>query len=335
MHACDRAHRSEPDSVSVCYARRDPLTTLPRKHPSSSFALRAWLRNRAARTHTMICRVPAVNDEYQLVMQMKPLVGITADRTMMGLHPSHVAGEKYIAAVVDGAQALAMLLPALGDRQAPEDLFAHIDGLLFTGSYSNVEPHRYGGHASAPGTLHDAARDATTLPLMRAAIDAGIPVLAICRGFQEMNVVFGGTLHQSVQTVDGYDDHRENKEDDLDVQYAPSHAIRLTPGGLLHRRLIEPMSGADEVRVNSLHGQGVARLGDGLVSEAVASDGLIEAISVQDAPAFTLGLQWHPEWNHADDALSAAIFSAFGKACRDRMRIKAGSGVLSVVGTNA
>lgn len=100
-------------------------------------------------------------------MQMKPLVGVTADRTMMGPHPSHVAGEKYLAAVVDGAQALAMLLPALGDRQAPDDLFAHIDGLLFTGSYSNVEPHRYGGHASAPGTLHDAARDATTLPLMR------------------------------------------------------------------------------------------------------------------------------------------------------------------------
>jgi putative glutamine amidotransferase len=321
MHACDRAHRSEPDSVSVCYARRDPLTTLPRKHPSSSFALRAWLPNRAARTHTMICRVPAVNDEYQLVMQMKPLVGVTADRTMMGLHPSHVAGEKYIAAVVDGAQALAMLLPALGDRQAPEDLFAHIDGLLFTGSYSNVEPHRYGGHASAPGTLHDAARDATTLPLLRAAIDAGIPVLAICRGFQEMNVVFGGTLHQSVQTVDGYDDHRENKEDDLDVQYGPSHALHLLQGGLLQKLA----GGASEVRVNSLHGQGVERLGDGLTAEAHAPDGLIEAISVTHARAFTLGVQWHPEWKHASDALSTAIFRAFGAACRDRMRMRTGS----------
>ena len=268
-------------------------------------------------------------------MQNKPMVGISADRTMMGEHPAHVVGEKYITAIVDGSEALAVLLPALGTRQSADDLLSNVDGLLFTGSYSNVEPHHYGGRASAPGTLHDPARDATTLPLMRAAIDAGVPVLAICRGFQEMNVIFGGTLHQSVQAVDGYADHRLNKEDDLDVQYAPSHAIRLTPGGLLHRLLIEPMSGADEVRVNSLHGQGVARLGDGLVSEAVASDGLIEAISVQDAPAFTLGLQWHPEWNHANDALSAAIFSAFGKACRDRMRIKAGSGVLSVVGTNA
>ncbi|WP_205806331.1 gamma-glutamyl-gamma-aminobutyrate hydrolase family protein [Burkholderia sp. Ac-20365] len=254
-------------------------------------------------------------------MQTKPLVGITADRTMMGAHASHVVGEKYIAAVADGAQTLAMVLPALGDKQVPEELFAHIDGLLFTGSYSNVEPHRYGGHASAPGTLHDAARDATTLPLMRAAIDAGVPVLAICRGFQEMNVVFGGTLHQSVQTVDGYDDHRENKEDDLDVQYAPSHALHLVQGGLLQKLA----GGASEVRVNSLHGQGVQRLGDGLTVEARAPDGLIEAISATHARAFALGVQWHPEWKHASDALSTAIFRAFGAACRDRMRIRTGS----------
>ncbi|CAD6553238.1 Gamma-glutamyl-gamma-aminobutyrate hydrolase PuuD [Paraburkholderia sabiae] len=256
-----------------------------------------------------------------LVMQIKPLVGVSADRTMMGPHPSHVVGEKYLAAIVDGAQALAMVLPAMGVRQSPEDLLAHIDGLLFTGSYSNVEPDRYGGHASAPGTLHDAARDATTLPLMRAAIDVGIPVLAICRGFQEMNVVFGGTLHQSVQTVEGYDDHRENKEDDLDLQYAPSHALQLVQDGLLQKLA----GGASEVRVNSLHGQGVERLGDGLTVEARAPDGLIEAISVSHARAFTLGVQWHPEWKHASDALSTAIFRAFGAACRDRMRKRTGS----------
>ncbi|MBP0589215.1 gamma-glutamyl-gamma-aminobutyrate hydrolase family protein [Paraburkholderia sp. LEh10] len=258
-------------------------------------------------------------------MQTRPLVGISADRTMMGMHPSHVVGEKYIAAVVDGAQALAMLLPALGERQAPQDVLAHIDGVLFTGSYSNVEPHRYGAHASAPGTLHDAARDATTLPLMRAAIDAGIPVLAICRGFQEMNVVFGGTLHQSVHAVDGYDDHRENKEDDLDMQYAPSHALHLVQDGLLHKLA----GGAREVRVNSLHGQGVERLGDGLTVEARAPDGLIEAISVTNARAFALGVQWHPEWKHASDALSTAILHAFGAACRDRMRKRTGSATVA------
>jgi putative glutamine amidotransferase len=258
-------------------------------------------------------------------MQNKPLVGVTADRTMMGVHPSHTVGEKYIAAVVDGSGALAMLLPALGDRQAVADVLASVDGLLFTGSYSNVEPHHYNGHPSAAGTLHDASRDATTLPLLRAAVAAGVPVLAVCRGFQEMNVVFGGTLHQSVHAVDGLNDHRENKEDELDVQYAPSHSITLTQGGLLQRLA----GGANEARVNSLHGQGVERLGAGLKVEAIAPDGLIEAVSVNDARAFALGVQWHPEWKHANDALSTAIFRAFGDACRDRMRNRAGQGAAS------
>ena len=239
---------------------------------------------------------------------------------MSGSHPSHTVGEKYIAAVVDGSEALAMLLPALGARQNIEDILSVVDGLLFTGSYSNVEPHLYGGHPSAPGTLHDAARDATTLPLMRAAIERGVPVLAICRGFQEMNVVFGGTLYQSVHTVQGYADHRENKEHALDLQYGPAHPLRIVSGGLLHR-----YSGLSEAHVNSLHGQGIERLGDGLAVEAVAPDGLVEAISVKGASAFALGLQWHPEWKHADDALSTAIFKAFGNACRDRMRIKGDS----------
>ena len=213
-----------------------------------------------------------------------------------------------------------MLLPALGARQNIEDILSVVDGLLFTGSYSNVEPHLYGGHPSAPGTLHDAARDATTLPLMRAAIERGVPVLAICRGFQEMNVVFGGTLYQSIHTVQGYADHRENKEHALDLQYGPAHPLRIVAGGLLHR-----YSGLSEAHVNSLHGQGIERLGDGLAVEAVAPDGLVEAISVKGASAFALGLQWHPEWKHADDALSTAIFKAFGNACRDRMRIKGDS----------
>jgi putative glutamine amidotransferase len=264
-------------------------------------------------------------------MRNKPLVGISADRTMMGVHPSHTVGEKYIAAIVDGSQALAMLLPALGERQSIEDVLATVDGLLFTGSYSNVEPQRYGGHASAPGTLHDAARDATTLPLLQAAIAAGVPVLAICRGFQEMNVVFGGSLHQSVHAVAGLNDHRENKEDDLDVQYAPSHSITLTQGGVLQRLA----GGTNEARVNSLHGQGIERLGTGLTAEAIAPDGLIEAVSVSTARAFALGVQWHPEWKHGNDALSTAIFRAFGDACRDRMRTRAGYGAASAAATHA
>ncbi|MFM0469294.1 gamma-glutamyl-gamma-aminobutyrate hydrolase family protein [Paraburkholderia strydomiana] len=251
-------------------------------------------------------------------MRNKPLIGITADRTTTGHHPSHVVGEKYIAAIVDGSQALALLLPALGERQSTEDVLATVDGLFFTGSYSNLEPHRYGGKPCAPDTLHDAARDATTLPLMRAAIATGVPVLAVCRGLQEMNVVFGGTLHQSVHAVAGFSDHRENKEDRLDLQYAPSHTVLLTHGGLLQRLA----GGANEVRVNSLHDQGIEQLGMGLVVEATAPDGLIEAVSVSGARAFALGVQWHPEWKHASDLLSTAIFRAFGNACRERMRAK-------------
>lgn len=233
---------------------------------------------------------------------------------MAGLHPSHAVGEKYIAAVVEGSHTLAVLLPALGERQSIDEILALVDGLLFTGSYSNVEPHLYGGHPSTAGTLHDAARDASTLPLMRAAIERGVPVLAICRGFQEMNVVFGGTLHQSVHAVVGLADHREDKAHALDRQYGPSHTVSIARGGLLER-----LSGVTEAHVNSLHGQGIERLGAGLSVEAVAPDGLIEAISVNDAAAFALGVQWHPEWKHAQDAVSTAIFSAFGAACRDRM----------------
>ncbi|WP_429467367.1 gamma-glutamyl-gamma-aminobutyrate hydrolase family protein [Paraburkholderia sp. WSM4175] len=251
-------------------------------------------------------------------MRNQPIVGITADRTMLGAHPSHVVGEKYIAAIVEGSHALAMLAPAFGGRQRIDDVLAAVDGLLFTGSYSNVAPQRYGGTSTEPDTLHDPARDATALPLIRAAVATGIPVLAICRGLQEMNVAFGGTLHQSVHAVGGLNDHRENKDDSLDAQYAASHSIVLTRGGMLQR-----LAGcAHEARVNSLHGQGIARLGVGLEVQALAADGLIEAISVSNARAFALGVQWHPEWKHADDALSTAIFRAFGDACRQRMNTR-------------
>ncbi|WP_306714603.1 gamma-glutamyl-gamma-aminobutyrate hydrolase family protein [Burkholderia dolosa] len=247
-------------------------------------------------------------------MERKPLVGITADTNQIGAHASHTVGDKYVAAIVDGARALAMVLPALGERQPVDDVLDAVDGLLFTGSYSNVEPHRYGGEPSAPGTKHDPARDATTLPLLRAAIAAGVPVLAVCRGFQELNVVCGGTLHQRVHEVRGFADHREDDAAPMDVQYGPAHVVHLMPGGMLHALA----DGRDEVHVNSLHQQGIAQLGAGLAVEAVAPDGLIEAVRVVDAPAFALAVQWHPEWRHAHDPLSSAIFRAFGDACRAR-----------------
>lgn len=241
---------------------------------------------------------------------MKPVIGITTDRNMRDLHWSYMVHEKYVAAVVDGAQGFAVLLPALGPRQPVDDILERVDGLLFTGSPSNVEPHHYGGAPSAPGTLHDPARDATTLPLLRAAVERGIPVLAICRGFQEMNVAFGGTLHQRVDLVDGYGEHREDEAGTLEQQYGPAHAVELVSGGLLQR-----CSDMRTATVNSLHWQGIDRLAEGLQVEATAPDGLIEAVSVRNASAFALGVQWHPEWQHESNALSRHIFGAFGDAC--------------------
>ncbi|MBR8056873.1 gamma-glutamyl-gamma-aminobutyrate hydrolase family protein [Burkholderia dolosa] len=248
-------------------------------------------------------------------MRARPIVAVTADRIMRGAHPNHTAGEKYLTAVVDGAGALAFVLPALGMRQPVDAIVASIDGLLLTGSYSNVEPHHYGGPASEPDTLHDPARDATVLPLIRAAIDAGVPVLAICRGMQELNVAYGGTLHQRLHASGRFDDHRERPEDPLERQYGHAHVVQFAPGGLLQRIA----RGACDAMVNSLHDQGIARVGAGLAVEASARDGLVEAISVRGARAFALGVQWHPEWRFAEQPLSRDIFAAFGDACRARM----------------
>lgn len=224
-----------------------------------------------------------------------------------------MAGEKYIHAISRGADALPVLLPVLPEPLANEEILAAVDGLLFTGSPSNVEPVRYGGEPSHPGTLHDPERDATSLPLIPAAVAAGVPVLGLCRGFQEMNVAFGGTLWQRVQDVPGYRDHREDKNASLDVQYAPAHAVALTSGGLLQR-----LAGADSVEVNSLHSQGVRDLAPGLIVEARAPDGLIEGFRVAAARAFAVAVQWHPEWRVLGNPFSTALFAAFGQAARAR-----------------
>jgi putative glutamine amidotransferase len=224
-----------------------------------------------------------------------------------------MVGEKYIQAVADGANALPVLVPALGPELDLRSLLEVCDGLLLTGSASNVEPHHYGGPASAPGTLHDPNRDATTLPLIPQAIAAGLPVLAICRGFQEMNVAYGGTLHQRLHEIEGYGDHREDEATPLEVQYGPAHEVLLERGGALRK-----IAGRDRLQVNSLHWQGVATLGDDLAVEARAPDGVIEAFRVADSPSFALGVQWHPEWQFEENPFSRALFAAFGEASRRR-----------------
>src|SRR4029077_14632500 len=246
-------------------------------------------------------------------MSRLPLIGIPADRRLYGKHYFHMVGEKYIEAIAVGANAMPVLIPALGSEMDLQSLLGACDGLLLTGSASNVEPHHYGGPASEPGTLHDPNRDATTLPLIPRAIAAGLPVLAICRGFQEMNVAYGGTLYQRLHEVQGYSDHREDESTPLDVQYGPAHEVLLEPGGELQK-----IAGRNRLKVNSLHSQGVEKLGADLAIEARAPDGVIEAFRVADAPAFALALQWHPEWQFAQDSFSSSLLAAFGAASRQR-----------------
>jgi len=243
----------------------------------------------------------------------RPVIGLPADRRMLGLHPFHAVGEKYIRAVLEAADALPLLIPSLAGALPLDEVLEVVDGLLLTGSPSNVEPQHYAGPASSPGTLHDPERDRTTLPLIPSAIAAGVPVLGICRGFQEMNVAFGGTLHQRVHEVPGLSDHRDDERASLEEQYGPAHDVLLEPGGMLRG-----LAGVDRVRVNSLHAQGIERLGRGLAVEARAPDGLIEAFRVQSAPRFALAVQWHPEWQVLSNSFSRAIFAAFGAATRER-----------------
>jgi len=243
-----------------------------------------------------------------------PLVGLPCCIRVIGEHPTHWAGEKYITAVADAAGAIPLLVPAIADRIDAAELIGRLDGLLLTGSPSNVEPHHYAGAPSMDGTLHDPRRDALTLPLIRAAVAADLPVLAICRGIQELNVALGGTLYQRIHEVAGRIDHRA-PEGTAAIRYAhAAHRVALTPGGVLER-----LAERRALTVNSLHAQGIDALAPALAVEAVASDGQIEAVRHKTA-AFVLGIQWHPEYRVMDNAFGRALFAAFGAACRASAR---------------
>ena len=238
----------------------------------------------------------------------KPLIGLPADRKLLGNHYFHCVGEKYLNAIVEGADCVPVVIPALGAGERLDALISQLDGILLPGSPSNIEPHHY-GEPVEPGTLHDPHRDATTLPLIPKIVAQGVPLLAICRGFQEMNVAYGGSLWPKLHEVPGLNDHRENESDPLNVQYGPSHPVALVPGGMLHS-----IAGTDTIQVNSLHWQGVRQLALALVVEAKSPDGVVEAFTVRDARTFAVGVQWHPEWQAMKNPFSVALFAAFGKA---------------------
>lgn len=244
-----------------------------------------------------------------------PVVGIPACLVRDGAGDAyHRVGEKYVRSVAVAARCTPVLLPA-GDPGDPHALAKQLDGLLLTGSPSNVEPHHYGGEASRAATPHDPARDTLTLPLIRAALELGVAVFGLCRGHQELNVALGGSLHQAVHELPGKNDHRADRTRPYDDRYLERHPVRLRPGGVLHA-----LSGGQlEVMVNSLHAQAIDRPADCLEVEAVSDDGVIEAVSVKGATNFVLSVQWHPEHPVALNwPLSRALFEAFGEACRNR-----------------
>ncbi len=237
---------------------------------------------------------------------MPPIVGLPACARRYPDCLQHAVAEQYVAAVRDAAGALPVLLPPLGP--SAEALLDRLDGLLLPGSESNVAPSLYGEARDATPGQHDPARDATVLPLVRLALARGMPVLAICRGHQELNVALGGTLHQTVHALPGRLDHREDPAAPQAAQWAPAHGLALSPA-------LAALLGRATVRVNSLHGQAIDRLGPGLVAEAVAPDGTIEAVRAEGT-GFCWGVQWHPERGDSAAMASAALFAAFGAACR-------------------
>ncbi len=243
-----------------------------------------------------------------------PLVGLPADTYEKSGFQFHSLGDKYVRALTDVSKVLAMMIPSLIDETEINALLDHFDGVLMTGAVSNVHPPHYGEKATEAHEPYDHGRDQTTLKLIRAVVDRGIPLFCICRGFQELNVVMGGTLETELQSVAGRLDHRGHT-DDADVRYGFAHDVTIAKGGMLERIL-----GKGTTRVNSVHRQGVKTLGVGLQVEATAPDGVIEAVSVKGARSFAFGTQWHPEYRAAENPDSVKLFSAFGDAVRAHMR---------------
>lgn len=239
----------------------------------------------------------------------RPVVVIPACTKMIDGHAFDAVGRKYSAAVAEVAECQPLLVPLGPDLSDLGSILEIADAILLSGSASNVAPQYYGEEAPIKPDALDPLRDAFTLPLIRAAIERKTPLFAICRGFQELNVALGGSLYQAVHEVNGHTDHRARPEIPLEEAYGPTHPVILS--GKLRDWI-----GKDEIMVNSLHWQGIARLADRLKPEAFAADGLVEAVRGPDDFAFCLGVQWHPEWAAKANPISASLFRRFGAAAR-------------------
>lgn len=243
----------------------------------------------------------------------RPVVGIISNSFLLNeTYPAHGGGTMNFEAVSGVSDCLGMLIAADPRFSCVEELLEICDGFLLTGGRPNVHPEEYGEAETPAHGAFDRARDAITLPLVRACVDRGQPFLGICRGFQEVNVAMGGSLYPEIRDLPGRMNHRMPPNGTLEEKFALRHRVRLLEGGAFQK-----LFGAPEVMTNTLHGQGIKRPGERIVVEGWAPDGTPEAIRVRDAKGFTMAVQWHPEWDAANDPVSRPLFTAFGKAVHD------------------
>ncbi len=240
----------------------------------------------------------------------KPVVGIVANATLVnGQYRAQSCGDMNIEAIAEVVGAVPVIFPAMPHCVAIGDLMSVCDGFLFTGGRANVHPEEYGHEPTEAHGTFDRGRDRVALPLIRACVEAGQPVLGVCRGFQEFNVAMGGTLHPEIRDLPGRMNHRMPPEGTIEEKFEHRHTVQLSPDSPFVR-----IFGADEVLVNSLHGQGIEEPGPRVIIDGCASDGTAEAITITDASGFAMAVQWHPEYNAAMDRVSKPLFEAFGSA---------------------
>lgn len=239
----------------------------------------------------------------------RPIVVIPACTKIIDGHAFDAVGRKYAAAVAEVAECQPLLVPVGAGMTDIAAVLELADAILLSGSRSNVAPEHYGEETPINPDALDPLRDAVTLPLIRAAVELKTPLFAICRGFQELNVALGGSLHQAVHDVNGHKDHRARTNVDIDEAYGLVHKVSL-------RGMLRDWVGSDQIMVNSLHWQGISRIASGLKPEAFAEDGLVEAVRGPDDAAFCLGVQWHPEWATKANPVSTALFRRFGAAAK-------------------
>jgi putative glutamine amidotransferase len=243
----------------------------------------------------------------------KPVVLMSMGAQERKGHAYQVMTHKYITSLVELSGCVPLLAPSCCGVDDIEQYLSMVDGVYLTGAGSNIDPALYGQENLTPSKGQDQDRDLFDIPLIRGALARGLPLFGICRGMQEINVALGGNIHQKAYEVPGMNDHREDSSAPVDVQYADVHSVRALPGSWFAE-----LMGPAEFPVNSLHGQAVDQLGEGIEALAHAEDGLVEAIHLPGVEQFTLAVQWHPEWQAARNPHSVKIFQAFGDACREQ-----------------